>query len=201
MIKGKNKAFTKKWALFCVGKHDTARDFSYKNKIIRGEDFRFGEFDRAGVRFCSVLHTNLSDSRIQKGGDFVGNGWDSCNFSGICYNEITVEMDQYEHCVMGNASFHHMLMLEIQARDCNYAGSLWDNTEFQGCVFEKCNFRKARFRNGRMDKTLFLDCVFDETVLEGIKRSDVIFRNCLLRGWVEEWMEGCIFQDCTFENC
>lgn len=197
----KSKAFTKKWAFFCAGKYDKDRDFACKSRIIREEDFRSREFMRTRVSFCSMLDTNLSASRIVEGGEFTGNGWYRCNFSGIDYSRITMDMEQYEHCSLGNASFRQIQMLEVQAKDCNYAGTLWENAEFQECVFEKCNFRKARFINGRMDKTLFAECILDETVLDGITRSEVSFRNCMFRGWKEEWSKDCIFQNCTFENC
>lgn len=153
------------------------------------------------MRFCSVLNTNLSESEIPEGGEFTGNGWYSCNFFGVNYSGITMEMDQYEHCVMGNAVFRRVKLLEIQAEDCNYAGSLWENAEFQGCIFEKCNFRKVKFADCIIDKTTFRNCILDETFFHEIRMSGVLFESCLIREWKEEKTEGCIFQNCIFENC
>lgn len=201
MIKRKCKAFTKWWALFCVKKHNEGNHFVHKSRIIRGEDFRLRKFERTCVRFCSVLNTNLSGSRIQKGGDFTGNGWYGCNFSGVDYSGITMEMEQFEHCVMGNAAFRRVRLLEIQAKDCNYAGSLWENAEFRECVFEQCNFRKVRFSDGMMDRTTFRNCILDGIFFQETRLSGVLFENCLIREWREPDTENCIFRNCTFENC
>lgn len=200
MIREKSKAFTKRWAFFCAEKHEKDGALAYKGRIFQEEDFRFREFTRVRIRFCSIINTNLASGRISEGGELIGNGWDGCNFTGIDYRGVTMDMERYERCAMGNASFHQVRLLEVRVRDCSYAGTLWENAELLDCVFETCNFRKARFIGGMMERTLFLDCIFDDTVLEGTKRSDVTFRNCTFRGRKGEWTKDCTFQDCTFES-
>lgn len=188
------------WALFCADRKEDGRTLRWKNRIIRGEDLRFREFDQACVRFTSVLHSNLSGLRILNGGDWTGNGWKGCNFFGTAFYGIIMEVELYERCTIGNALFSHAQMLEIHARECNYAGSQWEYSGLEDCRFEACNFRKASFTNGKIERTLFQNCIFDGTILEKTVFSGVIFRNCLFRDCRTGRPEGCVFQNCSFEK-
>ena len=201
MIKSKREALTKRWALFCAGNQFTDKDFVYRGQIIRNEDFRRRYYEKANIQFCSVLHTNLSGSRIRDRGAFIGNGWYGCSFSGSDYSGIRMVMEEYKGCVLGNSVFRYVQMVELQAEGCNYTGSRWYDSEFCKCAFRGCCFRKTGFLRGRIDETTFLDCVFDEALLEGTELSGVIFRNCFFRAQKEERPDGCSFQNCTFEKC
>lgn len=194
------EAFTKKWALFCAGKQFTEKDLVYRSRIIKDGDFRRNEYERASVRFCSVLNTNLSESRIRNGGDFLGNGWYECHFSGAEFRGLVMDREEYRGCFLGNSVFCRVRMTQIRAKGCNYAGSRWEAAEFNGCTFRECSFRGAVFTGGYMSGTVFWNCVFDKTDMSGLEMRDVTFRECRFYGWTEEKTNGCIFLDCTFEK-
>lgn len=194
------EAFTKKWALFCAGKQFTEEDMVFRGRIWEEEDFRNKDCERASVRFCTLFHGNLSGSRIRFGGDFTGNGWEQCQFTGIDYTGLAMEMDTYCHCMFGNARLSNIQMLEIKAENCSFAGSTWKDVTVRNSTFTDCNFRKVYMEGCMIEKTSFEGCMFDEAVLEGIKYSDVVFKNCRFEERQKEKIKGCIFLECTFEN-
>ena len=179
----KSRAFTKKWALFCAGKEFTKEDMLYRSGVIRNENFRKRKYRRASVRFCSALDTNLSESVIREGGDFTGNGWERCVFSGADYADLTMEQEIYASCIFGNARFCGIQMMESQVRACNFTGSSFIDAKISDCIFDRCVFRKTRFVRAQIMKTVFRGCIFDRPQMEGIAVTDTVFQSCFFEGW------------------
>ena len=197
---GLYKAFTKRWALFCAGKKFTDEDLIYRNQILTDEDFRQIKTDRASIRFCSVFYSNLSGLCVEKGGDFTGNGWDTCSFFQFACAKTVFTMEIYHDCIFGSASFYKYRITECFVKDCNYTNSLFREGEIRKSKFEKCIFRSAVFQDVTIKETVFSDCIFEEFQAEGVVCSDVIFENCRFCGCKMPKWEGCTFQNCIL-NC
>lgn len=193
------EAFTKRWALFCAGKQFTENDMVFRGRILENCDLRNKECKRASFRFCSLFHANLSGSRIHTGGDFTASRWEDCQFTGIDYTGLAMEMNTFRRCMFGNAKLCDIRMLEIKAKDCSFAGSVWKDAKMQDSIFTDCNFRKVHMEGCRMEGNCFENCIFDK-ILKEAACSEVVFKSCYFMEAEETKAEGCTFLDCTFEK-
>ncbi len=175
-------------------------DLICKNKIIRNGNFRSMVFRRTHVRFCTFLGTNMAYVKILEGGTWAGDGWESCNLFRLTMERVTVEMEEFKWCSMGNTRFAEVRLEAVRFQRCALQGSLWTGTELTGCVFQDCNFRGMRFAGGKMERVKFRNCIFDETDLYDVSMRKVYFQNCRFCGGRVPQGPGCSFQNCDLEN-
>jgi len=174
----------------------SAADFTGRGAIIRGEDYRGRSFERADVRFCSFLETNMAYMEVC-GGGFVGNGWEDCSLFAWKLAGVVMEMERFQRCSMGGTGFAGLRMEGVRFRDCTFAGSVWTGTAVSKGRFENCNFRGMRFAKGSIEKTTFQNCVFDRTDLSAVRMRRVRFCGCVFRNMERMPEEGCGFKDCV----
>lgn len=90
-------------------------------------------------------------------------------------------------------SFHELYLFgldlsELQARDCNFSGSLLEKANLERAQFKNCNFRNANMRQCSANWSKFEDCVFN--FLETDQNNSAI------KGML---IQGAEFLDCEHE--
>lgn len=149
-----------------------------KNEILFDQSWQGKHADRVKVRYCSVFRSNLSGTAIESGGDFTGNGWTACNFFGVSYRKVRVDMDQYEECTLGNMRLAECSLWEVRAKGCSFAGTGWKETVIEDCTFQNCSFRNAQFSGCILRGNRFIRCVFEDAVFDGCTQEQNVCEDC-----------------------
>lgn len=152
-----------------------------KNKIISDQCWKNVTCTYVKVTFNSVFRTNASYLCVAEGGRVIGNGWKDCTFFGAHVSGLCLEADRYSECVFGNMYLKNNSIWNVKAEGCNYAGSCWEDTTVETCVFKNCNFRNVRFKNSHFKDNRFINCVFDGAVMEGCTVYDQEFEGYEVR--------------------
>lgn len=174
-------------------------EIRYKNKIVRNRDLREKEYKQADIRFCSVLNSNLAYTKILEKGNLAGNGWISCNFYGAVFKNLTMVMEQYDRCSLGNVELDRTECRRLRARDCSFAGGSWTEVLIQESTFRNCDFRGVEMKDIRLDRTVFCGCIFSSVIPEHIQMEGVIFQNCRFCGQINGLSWGYTFENCCFD--
>ncbi len=70
----------------------------------------------------------------------------------------------------------------------------------ENCHFQKCNLRGMCFRDSVMEQVVFLECIFDDTDMEKVRMSGVLFIDCMFQGKQKLPQTGYQLKNCRFER-